>query len=223
MKPIARSRHNAEEQPLLNVSPMAAIPPPFHDWDPPTPQEVGEVFMDAPFRWWICGGHALELHTGRSWRSHGDLDIGLLRAETDKVYSWLAEWDLWVAARGQLRPWQGEALEPHHGENNVWARENSESSWRFDLNLGSGDDAGWIYRRDQRTRRSWHAAVLRTPDGLPYLSPELQLLFKSKNPRPKDHLDARQVIPLLIDANQRAFLANYLDDDHPWRHQVPPE
>lgn len=204
------------------MSPMTPSPPPSDDWDPPTLQVAEDVFIDAPFQWWICGGHALELHTGRSWRSHQDLDIGVLRAEADKVYSWLANWDLWVAARGRLRPWRGEALERDHGENNVWARENPETPWRYDLNIGSGDDAGWIYRRDQMTRRAWNAAVLRTSADLPYLAPELQLLFKSKNPRPKDHLDARQVIPLL-DADQRAFLADHLDDGHPWRNQLTPE
>jgi len=104
----------------------------------------------------------------------------------------------------------------------VWARENSESSWRFDLTISSGDDAEWVYRRDQKIRRSWDTAVLWTPSGLPYLAPEVQLLFKSKNPRPKDDLDARQVIPLL-DADQRTFLSDHLEDDHPWRQQVTPD
>lgn len=200
---------------------MIQRPPPLDDWDLPTLREVEDVFMDATFRWWISGGHALELHTGRSWRSHGDLDVGVLRSEANEVFSWLANWDLWVAARSKLRVWRGEALEIHLDENNVWARENSESPWRFDLNISSGDEAEWTYRRDRRTRRAWHAAVLRTPDGLPYLAPELQLLFKSQNPRPKDDLDATQVIPLL-DADQSAFLADHLDDDHPWKHQVSP-
>jgi hypothetical protein len=31
-------------------------------------------------------------------------------------------------------------------------------------------------------------------DGIPYLAPELQLLYKAKAPRPKDHVDAAQVL-----------------------------
>lgn len=200
---------------------MTRVPPSRDDWDPLTPRAVEDVFVDAPFRWWVGGGVALELHVGRSWRSHDDLDIGVLRTEANEVYSWLTDWDLWVAARGELRPWQGQPLELHHGENNVWARENPKSSWRFDLTIGSGDETEWVYRPDQRIRRSWDRAVLWTPWGLPYLAPELQLLFKSRDPRPKDHLDARQVIPLL-DPDQHTFLADHLDDDHPWRQQVAP-
>lgn len=202
----------------MNASTMTQRPPPLDDWDPLTLKAVEEVFTDAPFRWWVSGGVALELHVGRSWRSQEDLDIGVVRTEADDVYSWLANWDLWVAAGGELRPWRGEPLELDRGENNVWARENSESSWRFDLTISSGNDTEWVYRRDQKIRRSWDRAVLWTPDGLPYLAPELQLLFKSRNSLPKDDLDARQVIPLL-DAGQRTFLADHIGAGHPWRHR----
>jgi len=58
-------------------------------------------------------------------------------------------------------------------------------------------------------------AVLRTADGVPYLAPELQLLFKSEAPREKDDVDTREVIPEL-DPTRRARLADLLPGDHPW-------
>ena len=201
---------------LLDAAQMTQrSPPPLDDWNLLTLDAVEEVFTDAPFRWWVSGGLALELHVGRSWRSHEDLDIGVLGTEADKVYSWLANWDLWVAAGGTLRPWRGEALEPRQGENNVWASHYSSSSWRFDLAVSDGNDTEWVYRRDRKVRREWDAAVLRTGDGVPYLAPEIQLLFKSRKPRPKDDTDARQVIPML-DPSQRTFLLDQLDDGHQW-------
>ena len=57
---------------------------------------------------------------------------------------------------------------------------------------------------------------MRTSEGVPYLAPELQLLFKSKVPRPKDDIDAAEVIPAL-DVTQRTFLARRLEPDHPWQ------
>lgn len=187
-----------------------------HDWDPLTLDQAREVFGGAPFRWWVCGGIALELYAGRSWRSHGDLDIGIVRAEARDVWSWLADRDLWVAARGTLSPWRGDTPRQDRGENNVWARDDPGSPWRFDLNVGSGDGDAWAYRRDERVRLDWDAAVMRADDGLPHLAPELQLLFKSKSPRPKDDVDAQHVIPLLED-DRLGFLADHLDHDHPWR------
>jgi hypothetical protein len=64
--------------------------------------------------------------------------------------------------------------------------------------------------------RPWETAVLRTRSGVPYLAPELQLLFKSKDLRPKDHADAERVIPVLDD-RERLFLAVHLVADHPWQ------
>jgi hypothetical protein len=50
----------------------------------------------------------------------------------------------------------------------------------------------------------------------PYLAPELQLLFKSKNFRTKDELDAIEAIPELTEA-RRLRLHELLPEDHPWQ------
>jgi len=82
--------------------------------------------------------------------------------------------------------------------------------------VGSGTDDRWVYRRDETVTRSWHEAVLRSADGIPYLAPELQLLFKSKAPRAKDDVDAGHVVPRLEPARRRS-LGALLPGDHPWQ------
>lgn len=57
--------------------------------------------------------------------------------------------------------------------------------------------------------------MLTTADGLPYLAPELQLLYKSNDVRPKDDADAAIVIGLL-DPERRGWLAAHLPAGHPW-------
>lgn len=57
--------------------------------------------------------------------------------------------------------------------------------------------------------------MLRTADDVPYLAPELQLLFKSKDRREKDDVDARWVIPEL-NAARHNRLARLLPTIHPW-------
>lgn len=42
------------------------------------------------------------------------------------------------------------------------------------------------------------------------------MLYKSRDPRAKDEVDAVEVIPSL-DARQRALLSRLLEPDHPWR------
>jgi hypothetical protein len=81
---------------------------------------------------------------------------------------------------------------------------------------GAGDDDAWAYRRDPRITRPWDDAVLRSPDGVPYLAPELQLLFKSRTVRPRDQQDAEVVIPRL-GPERRTALGSLLAADHPWQ------
>ncbi len=183
--------------------------------DPWTPMAVDEVvshLAGAPFRWWLSGGHALDLHLGYSWREHSDTDVGLVFGEVGAVFNWFEGWSLAVAAGGTLTEWNGRPLA--EGENNIWGRR--AGNWKVDLTVGSGTDEEWIYRRNPEIRRPWRNAVLYTGDGVPYLAPDLQLLFKSKDVRPKDEVDAGQVIPILSRA-ERGFLQENLPADHVWQ------
>lgn len=185
-------------------------------WSPLTLDEAVQVFAGYTGRWWISGGWALELFVGTSWRDHEDTDIGILRNEAGLAWQFLRTWDLHVASAGQLRPWDGSDLRSEVNENNVWCRRDREEPWCLDLTIGDGDSKDWTYRRDPRLRVEWSEAVLEGPGGIPYLAPELQLLFKSKDPRAKDDVDARRVVPMLGE-ERRVRLVRFLPTDHPWR------
>lgn len=193
---------------------MAA--PDLGTWTPLGLEAVIKRFSPAPFRWWISGGRALDLHVGRSWREHEDTDVGVVRSELRLVHALLSDWDLHVAAAGHLTPWHGDPLDAALHQNNVWCRFAPDDPWVLDLTIGDGSDTGWIYRRDTSVQVPWELAVLRTTEGVPYLAPELQLLFKSQGLRPKDDLDASEVVPEL-DARRRAQLSRLLATDHPWQ------
>jgi hypothetical protein len=188
-------------------------------WQPLGVDEVCERFAAAPFRWWIGGGRALELHLGRTWRPHDDTDVGVVRGELPLVHEWLSGWDLHVAAAGRLSPWHGEPLVASSHQNNVWCRFAPDGPWVLDVTIGEGTATRWISRRDPSLEVPWDLAVLQTANGIPYLAPELQLLFKSKDARPKDDIDADEVVPAL-DADRRTWLSNALPPDHPWQKLV---
>ena len=178
--------------------------------------DVAALFGAAPFRWWISGGLALELHLGRTWRDHEDADVGMTRDDVPLLGAVLASWEIWLAAGGRLSRWTGRPLQSGSHENNLWCRRTADGPWELDVTVGDGDRNAWIYRRDPTVRLPWDEAILHTRDGLGYLAPELQLLFKSKDIRPKDELDAREVIPSLELTRQRR-LADLLPEPHPWR------
>jgi hypothetical protein len=186
----------------------------YGPWEPATIEGIAALFAGAPFRWWISGARALELHLGSGWREHGDTDVGICRADaTARTPSW---------PRGSTSPssppvdspWDGRPLATK--EDNVWVRQDPDGPWVFDMMIGGGDVSSWVYRRDPRVRRPWPAAVLSTTDGVPYLAPEIQLLFKSKGLRDKDHLDATRVIPTL-QPDRRRWLKDTLPPTHPWQ------
>ncbi len=190
-----------------------------HRFEPLPLDDAVALFADAPFRWWICGGNALDLHLGTSWRAHDDLDVGIVRADAPAVFRRLAGWDLHVAAGGHLAPWDGRPLRAGTNENNVWVRRSPTQPWVIDVTVGSGSAAAWVYRRDPAIALPWDDAVLRSPGGVPYLAPEIQLLFKSRNHRPKDDADAARVIPYL-EPERIAFLDRHLPPGHPWRGRL---
>jgi hypothetical protein len=188
-------------------------------WEPMSASEVAALLRDAPFSWWFTGGVALELFTGTSWRTHDDIDVGIRRSDAPAVHGFLASrLSPFIAAAGSLSAWGGEGLDETRSQNNIWLR-RGDGPWVLDIVVGEGDDHEWVYRRDTSLRRPWGDAVLRSERGPSYLAPELQLLFKSKNPRPKDDADLVAVLPHL-DQSRRSALADLLPDGHPWQSVV---
>jgi len=180
---------------------------------------VVETFADSPFRWWFSGGRALELYLGSSWRDHADIDVGINRCDAVALPSVLTGWDIHVAAAGRLEPWTGMEPDDALNQNNLWCRREFGNPWSLDVTLGNGDTEHWIYRRDPTIRLPWADAVLFTTDRTPCLAPDLQLLFKSKNYRDKDDVDARMVIPRL-EEGLRDRLAKFLSSEHPWQELI---
>lgn len=85
---------------------MAPTNPVDAPWEPFTPMEVAELFRPLACRWWIAGGCAIEHAVGRRFRSHGDVDVLILRRDQAIVRDFLADWDVWVAdPPGTLRRW----------------------------------------------------------------------------------------------------------------------
>jgi len=153
--------------------------------DAPRSERSGRSPRGVPARWWMGGGRALELHLDRSWRTHNDIDVGILRDHALAIIEVLPGWDIEIASSGVLTPWRGSALLAHASQNNLWCRKGPEQPWCIDITIGEGDREFWVFRRDPTIRIPWPEAVLRSdPEGA-VPRPDLQLLFKSKDPRPK--------------------------------------
>jgi hypothetical protein len=177
-----------------------------------TPAEATELLRDLPARWWITAGWAIELHVGRPIREHKDVDVLVLRSDQLLLQRHLSGRELLIAHEGRFEPWPaGTPLElPFH---NVWAGEGLQ------FLLGEEENGTWWYRRDERIRLPIAELGLVTGAGIPYVRPEVVLLFKSKSPEPHDEADLEAALPAL-DAESRDLLRDWLPAGHPWLTRI---
>ncbi len=163
-------------------------------WAPLLPQQAGALLRPLRCPWWIAGGWAIDLFIGRQTRDHEDCDVELLRRDQMEVQWCLVGWDLHIAANGVLRPWPpGVWLSDEI--HSIWCRPTPDAPWALQVMFAEARDEHWVYRRLPTITRPLGEVGLRTPDELPFLAPEMQLLYKSKAPRPKDEADFAMVHP----------------------------
>jgi hypothetical protein len=87
--------------------------------------------------------------------------------------------------------------------------------------VDAADEDHWIFRRHPGIKRPLVSITLRSAAGIPYLAPEIQLLYKSWSVRPRDRADFERIAPRL-DAAARAWLKDALlalEPNHEW---IPP-
>ncbi|RZT20119.1 hypothetical protein EV649_3261 [Kribbella sp. VKM Ac-2569] len=180
---------------------------------------VRALFADYPGRYWIAGGWALDLFADRVRRPHTDVDVLVLARDLDLVAATFTDPPPTVENpnTGDQRPWEpGETLTPGP-DVLAFPDDLLPAPVRIILAASDGDD--WVYHRGRGTlRKPLDEITLMTADGLPYLAPELVLLFKSRSDRPKDTEDFNDVAADL-DPARRAWLHARIAPrypDHPW-------
>jgi hypothetical protein len=168
-------------------------------WERLRPEHVAALLsgFDAP--WWIAGGWALDLFLDAETRRHGDVDVAVLRGDHLALHRLLRHWDLrYATAEGTLVPWDGRPLTlPTHA---VWARRSREQDgpWTFEVLLNEHRGDRWVYRRDPAVSRLLDDLGAHR-DGIPFLAPEVVLLYKSKSPTATDEGDFDAVAPHLAE------------------------
>ncbi|HEY3475015.1 MAG TPA: GrpB family protein [Anaerolineales bacterium] len=184
----------------------------------PVEAVAGEL-KNVSFPWYISSGWALDLFLGGVNRVHHDVDVVVSRS---------AQMELQKHLTG--RGWK--LVTPFEKHLEVWPPHMQLELPRHQVHAHRGDDfidflltdldGVWKYRREPSIVRSLERISLRTESGIPYLSPELVLLFKSKNTsnqeRLKDQPDFERTLPHL-EPERRAWLRWALvatSPDHPW-------
>jgi GrpB-like predicted nucleotidyltransferase (UPF0157 family) len=170
-------------------------------------ESVADELKDASFPWFISSGWALDLFLGRVTRVHHDVDIVVPRNAQMDLQKYMTErdWKLVTPFEKRLEPW------PRHMQLEL-PRHQVHAHWedRFiDFLLTDIEHGVWRYRRDLLIIRAAERMSLQAESGIPFLAPELILLFKSKNTstmeRAKDQADFENVVAHL-EPERRAWL-----------------
>ena len=180
------------------------------DWDPWSPPDVAEQLRSVNARWYVLAGWALDLFLGRQTRAHDDLEVGVRAEDFTEIRSALADFEFVVVGDGQAWPVTDETLEAHR---QTWVREPG-GPWRLDVIRERWAGDTWIFRRDERIRLPVSHLIARSESGVPYVQPEVVLLFKARAPRPKDERDFELVLPYL-GQRRREWLHGALSLVHP--------
>jgi len=185
-------------------------------WDPASPHDAARWFARVCAPWWIAGGWAIDTFLDRETRAHKDLDVGVLRRDIGGVLDALPDFEIFEAKDGELTYLSGTA--PRRDVNSLWCRVRGARQWTLEIMLDESRDGCWVYRRDPAIRRDLASVIRRSSIGIPYLAPEVQLLYKAKHARPEDERDFEAVAPRLTEDTRHWLRQSLLDTlpSHPW-------
>ncbi|MGW1411047.1 nucleotidyltransferase domain-containing protein [Streptomyces sp. NPDC002403] len=181
-----------------------------------TPSEVAQRLAGVSTPWYVAAGWALDLFRGRQTRAHGDIEIAIPAASFPEIRYRFPECVFDAAGSGRI--WEDATPEVLAAVHQTWLRDPVSGNYLLDVFREPHDGDTWICRRDERIRLPYSDIILHTQDGIPYLAPELVLLFKAKHLRRKDQSDFDATVPHMTLA-QRETLTELLarvHPGHPW-------
>ena len=197
----------------------------IHVWDPLSVDEVADLLSPVCFPWWIAGGWAIDLFLGRQTRPHRDTDVLVRRDDQLSLQEYLVklEWDLHKTHQPGLKPWPPGEFQ-NRPVNDIWIRKAPELPWVLQIMLLDTDGDRWVFRRDPSIYGPIESLGLRTAAGIPYLRPEIQLLYKAKSATStKDQVDFDLTVPELSRDAQRWLLQcleRRFAGGHQWADQL---
>ncbi|MGC4107285.1 MAG: hypothetical protein QM753_13260 [Thermomicrobiales bacterium] len=187
--------------------------PDLDAWDAWRPEQVAARLEGVAVPWCVVGGWALDLFLGGQRREHEDLEIAVPADRFEPIAAALPDLEFFTVGSGKAWP-MAAFPEAFAAQHQTWGREREAALWRVDVMREPHDGDTWIARRDPAIRMPYANLILRTADGIPYLRPEVALLFKAKAARPKDGDDCAAVLPHLS-RDARQWLRDALARVHP--------
>ena len=151
----------------------------------------------------ICGGHAIDLFLGRKTRPHKDLDVAVYWDDRNKIVQHMldAGWDVYEPCGTTYLHKINSVAEQKRIKSNIWCVKPSNTHYKFteheknmyavdfdnseqveldyiEFLFNTREDGAFLYAKDHSINLGMDKAILEI-DGIPYLAPEMILLYKS--------------------------------------------
>jgi hypothetical protein len=193
--------------------------------------KLAGLLSDFKELWFVAGGWAIDLYVQQGRRKHKDLDIAVFREDQLVIQGYLLDsgWKLWkyIGDSQGVEPWlPGQKLElPDRG---IYAQPVNTEIGSVDILLSEKKGERWYYHRDARITHAIQTVGIRSDLDIPFLSPEIVLLFKAHHLYTNDSSsmlhrqtdeDDFQSVHRLLTARCRTWLEKaigLLYPNHPW-------
>lgn len=202
-----------------------------------------KAFMsDSKFPWAVCGGFALDLFLNKNFRLHSDIDICVFETDRKDVLNYVFDkaWHVYeFRGQGKVRPLERTILSDS-GRNLMCVNDGCDI-----VKFYPCEDDGLLYHQffhtgmqdfyyleflfnringehlvldpEKGLQRKLSKAIL-ARNGIPYLAPEIALLYKASNSDNPDYqFDYAQTYPYLNE-DQRAWFLHGMKAMYPTGH-----
>lgn len=186
-----------------------------------TPVEVAQRLEGVTTPWYVAAGWALDLFRGVQTREHGDVEIAVPAADFPEVRDRFPGYVFDAVGAGRI--WENAAPDALSATHQTWVRDAGTGGYLLDVFREPHDGRTWICRHDESIRLPYSEIIRYTPDGVPFLAPELVLLFKAKHVRAKDQRDFDETVPYLTPAQRERLtrLVARVYPEHRWLALLP--
>jgi hypothetical protein len=158
---------------------------------------IQNIMKDFSLPWFIAGGWSIDLSVGKKTREHEDMDIVIFREHVQEVIDYFKDWEISVAIPGEHRLESVKDISStSHPRYCLHIRKDKDF---VEVLLTDRQEDRVIFRRDSSITIPLQNFNKTDPKNRPYVTPEWQLLFKSKTPRITDIQDYLRVLPHLSD------------------------
>jgi len=177
---------------------------------------IEQIMHGSTFPWYIAGGWSIDLALGRKTRNHKDMDIVVYREYLQDVLDFFYKWDIGVAIPGEHR--LEAVLDMTSIQPPQYCLHISNGQDFVEVLITDTQDEAVIFRRNTNIKMGFADFIRTDNNNRLFVTPEWQLLFKSKDPRIEDQQDFMNSVPALS-SKQKSWLCESIrkmNKNHSW-------